>query len=268
MIIKKIILSLLVVIVVSFTLNRGGDAPVFSIAAPKERIPILMYHKVNPYFYRSGLGLRVPPRDFEAQMKYLKEQGYNTISLDQLMDYRTANKPLPARPIIITFDDGYEDNFRFAYPILKKYGYTATIFLVYNQIGGYNAWDAQHSVAHRIKLLSLPQIRVMQKYGISFQSHTLTHRDLTSLNAKDAQSEINISKKTLEKALGMQVNFLAYPYGRRSPITDQMVRKAGYRGSVSTMMGKNSATTDPFILKRLRVTGHMKLDSFAKMIER
>ncbi len=267
MTVRKFLLIISLIFLGGLFLSRSAEAPVFSVAAPADKVPILMYHKVSPYPFHGGLGLRVPPEVFESQMKYLKKRSFHTVSLDQLIDHWDNGKPLPPRPVVITLDDGYEDNYHFAFPILKKYGYTATIFLVYNEIGGYNTWDIKNENSIRLKLLSLPQIREMQKYGVSFQSHTLTHPYLSTIPPETAEKEISESRTQLSKALGVPVNFIAYPYGRRNEEIDEMVRKAGYKAGISTEAGKNDLSTNRFRLNRLRVNGYVNLNHFKKMIE-
>ena len=248
-------------------LFKASSLPVFSVSTDEAQVPILMYHKVSPYAVHGGLGLRVPPKNFDLQMRYLKEHGYHTISLDRLIDNFDTGAPLPTRPVVITLDDGYEDNFNFAFPILEKYKFTATIFLVYNNIGGLNSWDDHKNVAHNLSLLTWPQIRSMQKYGISFQSHTRSHPNLRTLSLEKAAEEIVTSRTMLEKRLGTPVDFIAYPFGERDGRIDEIVERAGYKGGITTMMGKNNSSTSRWRLKRLRVNGSTGTDEFAQMLE-
>lgn len=264
MIKRKFLWSALVVLIGSLVYFRSSVIPVFSTAHPEDKVPILMYHKISPYSFHGGLGLRVPPELFELQMNYLKKHGYHTVSLDQVTDHWDKGKPLPSHPIVISMDDGYEDNYTFAFPILKKMGFSATIFLVNNDIGGYNEWDAGR-MPH-LKLLSWPQIRAMKQYGISFQSHTLTHPHLTKIKPVAAQREIYESKTQLEKALGVPVNFIAYPYGGRDVKIDKIIRQAGYKAGISTDQGQNNAGTDRCRLKRIRITGHVSMSYFKKLL--
>lgn len=199
---RKIIWSVVILIIASAVFPRNSGTPVFFLVSRQKNIPILMYHRVSPDSIRSGLGIRVPPHDFEEQMKYLNEKGFHTISLDMLIDHWDKGTTLPPYSVIITFDDGYQDNYTYALPILKKYGFIATIFIVYNQVGRYNDWDAQKNIARSQKLLSWAQIRAMQKYGISFQSHTLNHFALSTLTSVQAKNEIAVSKRRLQAALG------------------------------------------------------------------
>jgi peptidoglycan/xylan/chitin deacetylase (PgdA/CDA1 family) len=265
---RRIVIFLLFVLTAGLLMFRSAEKEVLSEAVLTEEVPILMYHKVSPYSAHGGPGLRVAPESFREQMKYLYKRGYNTISLNQLIDHWQRKDTLPSHPIIITFDDGYEVNYNFAFPILQRYGYTATIFLVYDNIGGLNIWDDNKNVAHNIKLLSWEQIDLMKNQGITFESHTLTHPDLAYITQEEARREITESKKKLEERLSNQVNFIAYPYGRRNPAVDEAVRASGYRGAVTTEIGKNTEYTDPVQLKRLRVTGNTTMKEFEQLLER
>lgn len=268
MIWRKILISLLIFLTAGILLFRGTENEVHSEDILTDELPILMYHKVSPYSAHGGPGLRVTPEAFRRQMKYLYKRGYNTVSLNQLTDYWQGKETLPSQPIVITFDDGYEDNYLFAFPVLQKYNYSATIFLVYNNIGEYNSWDDNKNVAHNIKLLSWEQIHVMKDRGISFESHTLTHPDLTAITPAEARWEIAESKQKLEERLGRQVNYIAYPYGRRNSAVDEAVRLTGYRGAVTTVVGKNNSGSDPVQLKRLRVNGYTTMKDFERMLEK
>ena len=110
------------------------------------RLPILSYHSVGPK--RKGFDeyLNVPPEMFEQHLQWLSRGGYNSIHLADWIAYRSHGKPLPAKPVVLTFDDGYRDSADYAFPLLKKYGFSATLFVVSKFIGGTNAWDAQFGV--------------------------------------------------------------------------------------------------------------------------
>lgn len=268
MIIKKLLGISLILMIVGFSLSRAGAvSPALSTAVRPEQVPVLMYHKVSPYQEHGRLGLRITPENFEQQVKHLKSQGYNTVSLDRLTEHWETGTPLPARPVVLTFDDGYEDNYLFAYPVLKKYGYTATIFLVYDDIEGYNEWETDKIRHPTVKLLSWSQIREMQDWGISFQSHTLTHPSLTWLSPEKVQHEVAQSKTELENALGTPVNYFAYPYGRCNWQVAGAVHRAGYKAALTTVKGRNDIGTDRYMLKRLGVNGKIDITEFAQMME-
>lgn len=265
----KIFLAIAVVFIVllSIIFQNSHNLTRSSLTLPNDSVPILMYHKVSPASLMNGPGMRVSPGQFEKQMRYLSQSGYNTISLDQLYDHWDNGTTLPKQPVVITFDDGYEDNYIFAFPVLKKYKQKATIFLVYNEIGGYNEWDAKTNPARRLRLLSWPQIYEMQKNGISFESHTLTHPRLSEISPQTASTEIILSKAKLGEALGKPVNFIAYPYGKSNKEVREIVRKAGYRAAVTTMTGTNTPNDDRFYLKRLRINANVSINEFKQMAE-
>ena len=157
---KKLIRNIITLL--AFLLPFG-----FAIAIYREcnyGIPVLNYHQVNDEDVNL---LTVPTETFAQQMQYLADEGYVTISPDQLYEYITTGAPLPEKPILITFDDGYEDNFRNAYPILKEHGMQATIFLITDFVGQFDNY------------LNWSEIVEMSEYGIYFGSHTLDHEELT-----------------------------------------------------------------------------------------
>ena len=161
--------------------------------ATSKSIPVLSYHSINDKVSGSA-DMYVSPETFEKQIKEIKTRGYTPITFNDIRNVETIDKP-----IIITFDDGYEDNYSNAYPILKKYGVRATIFLVANYIGKPN-------------YLSISQITKMQDI-IDFQSHTLSHHRLTEMDFKKMEYELSQSKQRLEALLGKDINVIAYPYG-------------------------------------------------------
>lgn len=214
------------------------------------RLPILMYHKVNPWQTRSKLD--VSPANFERQMAYLQRHGYRPIPLEQGIAYLRSGR-IPSRAVVITLDDGYRDNYQFAFPILKKYDFKATIFLPVDGLGRTSYWDRQVNPGAVAPLLSLAQVREMQAYGITFGSHTMNHPFLTKVPAAEAERQITQSKQRLERLLGRPVTVFAYPYGAWNPVVSGMVRAAGYVGAVTVQQGWNDSRTDRFALRRLRV---------------
>jgi len=231
------------------------------------KVKILMYHKVNPHPASGGLGLRVNPINFAEQMELLKTRGYSVISFDRFMEARNGNRPLPPKPLIITFDDGYADNYNYAFPILKKYRYPATVFLVYNQIGGTNLWDRALNFPTN-KLLNWDQIKEMARNDITFGSHTLNHPHLPELTTAEITKEITDSKILLEKNLKQPVDYFCYPYGDFNKDITQAVEAAGYKAAVTVRPGDNDEKTNPFTLKRIRVMGTYDKARFIEELEK
>lgn len=227
--------------------GTGEDALVTSME-PSPPVPILMYHKVAPVDPRSAVpGHYVPPALFRRQMRVLKALGFVSVRLADLFESN-----LPKRPVVITFDDGYENFALNALPALRAVGYRSTVFLVANQIGGSDVWDhAEAQVQER--LLSAKQIKAAQAEGTDFGSHTLDHADLPACNRDEAWRQIADSKASLEGVLGEPVTTFCYPYGRTSPEVRGMVEEAGYRYACSTQKGANTREADRLALRRINV---------------
>lgn len=202
-----------------------------------QEVPILNYHKVDILNH----ALSVSPREFEEQMEYLYQNGYHTITPDQLMAYLKSGKPLPDKPILITFDDGYLDNYTNAYPILKKYGFTGTIFIVTNFISKderFMTWD---------------QIKEMQQNGMIFGSHTANHKSLTSLTKEQVLDELSQSRDEITRQLGKAPKYFAYPTGTYNGEIEDMVRKTGYKAAFTIEYGQVGADSDIFLLQRIPI---------------
>jgi len=248
----------------------AGDRPSqrVSTAHFSDGVPILMYHKVNPDPATGGQGLRVHPLEFETQMAYLYCSGYKSISLANLADHSDRGMPLPPRPVIITFDDGYQDNFTYAYPILKKYQMTATIFVVAGTVGDINQFDFGEGTQPLNKMADLHQLKEMARGGITIGCHTMTHPHLAGLKKEEARHEITESKKQLETLLNTPVEFFCYPYGSYDRDTLNMVRESGFRAAVTTQRGLGRYPEEAFALKRIRVRGDYSLVRFLQELAR
>ncbi|MCK4437351.1 polysaccharide deacetylase family protein [bacterium] len=215
-------------------------------------IPVFMYHKVSPNRGRKAEKLRVTPKKFDWQMRYLFANGYRTISTAQLVDFCQGKGSLPKRRIIISFDDGYEDNFTQAFPILKKYGFRAIIFLVTDYIGSDSCWDEKGPE----QLLNWAEIEEMSQAGMEFGSHSHTHRLLPSLPKEEIRLEVERSKSVLESKLGEPIEFFSYPWGKLNEEVKEIVEGCGYRGAFSTLPGKNRMGEDSFALRRILIRGY------------
>lgn len=212
------------------------------------KIPVLMYHKVSPSRKEK---YRISPEKFTSQMEYLSKKGYQTISPDDLLEFVRQKRTLPERSVLIAFDDGYKDNFTYAYPILKRYKFQATIFLVTQYIGKKNGWSDGSE-----EMLSWEEIEEMKREGFSFGSHTHTHPNLLELPRDKVLSEIRDSKRILEERLEETISFFAYPYGKFNSQIEEIVKEAGYSGAFSTLPGTNGRNEDPFLLRRILIRGY------------
>ena len=232
------------------------------------KLTILMYHKIDEP--RPGVrypGNYVSPARFTHQMDALLAWGYQTIGFEEWLDYRAArtSTPLPPKPLIVTFDDGYTCFDRHAWPVLKARGMRATVFLVAGQIGGTNAWDAEELTE---PLLDADRIRALQTDGVDFGSHSVTHPALAKIAPDRAFDELKRSRDSLTELLGRPISVFAYPFSNQSPAVREMARRAGYRAAVRGKGRMNRPSVDPYGLRRIKVEPEMEADDLRRVLFR
>lgn len=202
------------------------------------------------------LDLSVTPAAFDAQLNYLAQEGYHTIRLSDLSDYLLNGTPLPAKPIVLTFDDGYSDNYDNALPILKKYKFTATFFVITQFVDdrrpGYMTWD---------------QVEDLAINGMEVGSHSLDHIDLYSKPRSVQTTEILGSKAMIEARIGTPVTSFCYPSGHYDAQTISVLRSSGYAAATTEIQGVYQSTTDIYQLRRIRVRGSYAISDFAYWIK-
>ena len=204
-------------------------------------IPVLNYHQIND---RDKNALTVTSSQFAAQMDYLKAAGYHTITATELADALERGAPLPPKPVLLTFDDGYLDNYTVAYPILKERGMKAAIFLITDYVGRYPNY------------LTWEQAQEMQQNGIEFGSHTLNHVDLTQCaSAAEVRRQLVNSKSALEWRLDRPIEFLAYPCGQRNEMIIAQLKDTGYRAAFTVELGFDFLGDNPYELHRIPIFG-------------
>lgn len=193
-----------------------------------QHIPVLLYHKIGQTPpERDPYRMTMPPQMFAQQMDTLHRRGWHCLPLVDIVKAQIEKRTLPPRSFAITFDDGYRDNYTAALPILKRHGFTATIFLVADQIGGANTWDEPGGDP----LMTWDEIRTMRGEGIDFGSHTRTHASLSTIPEEQAAWEIGTSKQIIEDGLGGPIALLAYPYERYTPAVQRITGQCGYLGA-------------------------------------
>jgi peptidoglycan/xylan/chitin deacetylase (PgdA/CDA1 family) len=192
---------------------------------------VLLYHRLGlPKPQSLVAGQYVAPQLLRSQLDYLTRRDWRCVPLKDI----TA--PADGNRFAITFDDAYLSVFEQAYPILKDRGMTATVFVVADQIGGTNEWD--HSVGDQLeKLMTADQLKQMAADGFEIGAHTLTHAHLPDLDDDKLRSEVQDSKVKIEKALGIEVASLSYPYGEYDDRTLAVCAEAGYKRAVTTKLG-------------------------------
>jgi peptidoglycan/xylan/chitin deacetylase (PgdA/CDA1 family) len=216
-----------------------------------------MYHYISvpppdADVYRMDLSVR--PENLDAQMAWLAQNGYTTITMKELLYHLSLGWPLPEKPIVLTFDDGYRDAYEFAYPILQKYGFVGTFFIITDRV-------TYNEPAH----VSWDQIIEMHNAGMDIQSHSRTHPDLRSLSDEQLLWQILGSKEAIEARLDNQVRFFCYPSGRYDDDAVQALQDFNYWAAVTTGYGATHAFEDRFTLNRIRIRG---ADSLALFIEK
>ncbi|KUO74024.1 MAG: xylanase [Desulfosporosinus sp. BRH_c37] len=213
-----------------------------------QAVPILYYHSV---MQENGNELRMPPEQFEAQMAFLQEQGYQSVSLEKLYQALYSGGTLPAKPFVISFDDGYLDNYTTAFPILTKHGFTATVFMVTSYING-------------DEFMSWHQLKELVANGWEIEGHTTNHPYLTKIDSSTVLSELKTSKEQLEKELGHSVDFFAYPYGDLNPTVLKALKDTGYLMAVTTERGWADAKIDAWHVHRVYCYASMGMNEFSR----
>jgi glycosyltransferase involved in cell wall biosynthesis len=221
--------------------------------------PILMYHSIAERGVRAGRFV-CPVRRFERQMRWLKLRGYKVVDLEELVSWLREYRLPPAKAIVLTFDDGYVDNRELAAPILERFGFPATFFLVSAPESENLRGDGRFSGR---ALMKPGEAKVLLGGVISLGAHTRTHPDLTALAPAKVEAEVVGSRVELEQALAVAITIFAYPYGRTNPEIKDVVRKAGYVAACGIRSGRNRLAVDQFDLKRLEVRGTDSLFRFA-----
>ena len=229
--------------------------------APAEQVslPILMYHHITHLPANASATWRtltVTPEAFEAQVKWLTDNGYHTLYFSDLVAYFRDGVPLPEKPIILTFDDGWTDDYTIAFPILRKHCMVGTFFPPV-------AWVNRSNGS---KVMTWPMIEEMSRGGMEFGSHTIDHHLLNEQTAQRITEELVGSKAALEQHVGRPVVALAYPGGGHNPLAVSLVPKAGYGAAVGVKAGVEQARSDLFLLQRIAIPYSDDLKAFERRI--
>ena len=224
---------------------------------------IFMYHRIARGFSRDRY--TVSAEQFGSQMSFLVEHGYRVTSLRDFVSSLEGDTFPPARSIVITFDDGFENTFDQALPILETNAMPATFFLVSGQLGKSSAW-MDHSPSPADRLMDWSQALQLHRRGFEVGSHTCSHPRLTDIDPVEARREIEVSKRVLEDRLGCSIEAFAYPFGVHDNAVRDLVRDAGYRCACSTLSGVNDSNADRFLLRRIDVFGDDSITDFRRKL--
>lgn len=193
---------------------------------------------------------------FETQMTFLKSRGHQVISLRKLLDIlddKIDRDVLHLKPVLITFDDGFEGNYKYGFPILQKHGMSASFFVATSNIG-------------KKHMLTWQQLREMSNFKMSIQSHTLSHPLLSSLGFNETKKEIVDSKQIIQEKIGEKVEFISLPNGDYNQYYFKIAEENGYLGGCSSIYGFNNQKTNRFLLRRISIKKHTDIFRFQALI--
>ena len=215
-------------------------------------VPVLYYHSVNE---SADNEVTITPENLKTQLKYIKDEGYVTLTLNELKGYLLNNSPIPNKSIVITFDDGYMDNYYSAFPILKDFDMVATIFCITSALDG-------------SYYLSKEAINEMSNYGIDIQSHTVNHPNLDKMTYDEQLTELKESKKTLESITGKKIDSIAYPFGDFNDYSIQAAKDAGYTLGFTTQRGLSDRDDNPLKLDRIYISSKYDMNTFKEILNK
>ncbi|MEI7025949.1 polysaccharide deacetylase family protein [Paenibacillus sp. y28] len=239
----------------SLTIPPAGSpsvtASVYNPNQAKVRIPVLNYHSIA---IDPGNPAALTPDKLEAQLSYLAEEGYTTLTLQQFTDIMEDKQKPPAKPVLLTFDDGYTDNYETAMPLIRKYDFHATLFMTPGWVDkpGYLSWE---------------QVKEMQKAGWDVMPHGMSHPKLNQLNAERQAQEIIEARKLIEAQLGVTADIFCYPYGLYNKQTLAILKEQGFRYAFTIDQGFTDPGQQPLQLKRIFVDGNQSLPSFIRRLK-
>ena len=214
-------------------------------------IPILMYHSIESMPKNTVMrSLHVSPSKFKFQMWVLNILGYRGLSLKDLKPYLDGN--VHGKVVGITFDDGYQNNLTNAAPVLKKYNFSATCYIVSQNIGLSNIWDLSNNITQR-PLMTESEIKQWLNLGMDIGAHTRTHADLTSISEKKAYGEINDCKTDLENKFNVKVADFCYPFGRFNDLILKMVENSNYSTASTMQRGRVNLASNNYLLPRIPI---------------
>lgn len=215
-------------------------------------IPILTYNSVKE---KEGIEGTVSKKNFEIQMKHLKENGYNSITAMQLSEYLVNNKPLPEKPVLITFDSGYNDKYNLVLPTLKNYGFKAICFIDGSKVNNVTGY------------LTSSQINEMQDYGIEIGMYFVSPNNITELTMEQQKRIISEGKQKLEKLIKKPISFISYADKKYNADTINAAKSFGFNIGFTTLEGVASKKDNIFEIKRINIENKDTLESYIKKLK-
>jgi peptidoglycan/xylan/chitin deacetylase (PgdA/CDA1 family) len=205
-----------------------------------------MYHDISP----AQSVVSVTGQVFSAQLTWLKEQNFQVLPLSEAARRIRDQEKMPARTVVITFDDGLASVYQVAFPILKEHGFPATVFVVSGSVGQTNSWPGQPKGIPALPMMTWAQVQEMDRHGIEIGSHTVTHPRLERLSPAQQEIEIQSSKECLEDKLGHPIESFAFPYGSWDQTSLAMIRHH-HSCACTTVLAQADLSSDPFLIPRI-----------------
>ncbi|MCC5910126.1 MAG: polysaccharide deacetylase family protein [Clostridiaceae bacterium] len=220
----------------------------------RNHVPILMYHEINPLPKNGPTGLYVSQNNFKKQLDALKEEGYSTITMDQLYNHWEHNVAIPPKPIVLTFDDGYRSHYNFVSVELSKRGMTGTFYIITSMV------DIDD-------IRTTNRLKEMHEEGMEIGSHTVTHIDARHSSKAKIAKEYKESKEYLEKAVGSEIKHFCYPIGGVTSYAKKVLKDLGYKTAVRTTYGKATKSQGMYDLRRIRIDYYDSIRGFLNKIK-
>lgn len=214
---------------IKLLLKQGVMTGLYGVGSvlPRRRTPVIIYHSID----YSGSCISMAPPEFERQMEIIKEEGYAAITLRELVEGLRKGEE-KSNSVVLTFDDGFRNNYEAALPILKKFGFKATVFLATGYLGKKCTWDKRQDIPD-LPLLTWEMVKEMDSYGIDFQSHTVTHPHLTGIPDKKIREELRKSRWAIEDRIGKRCGIFCYPYGEYDSRVIEVVKEEGFSAAAA-----------------------------------
>jgi len=228
-------------------------------------IPILMYHQVATKPEACYPLQSVEPKAFASQMRLLNMLGYNTIDLDQLYEYRSGNGPIPKNPIVITFDDGYQDSIDNSVNVLKSFGYTAVYYIPTDYVGENSSWLIPE-LGFEFPIIDWCKIKWLDSNGFQIGCHSMSHPHLNQITRDECIKELKVSKNALEECVGHEVEHVAYPYGSYNKSVISVAAELGFKTACTVEAGLCKSKYDRLALPRINIGQRDSIVDFVSKI--
>jgi len=249
-------------------LKRGGCAVTDAEARfcfETRDVPTLVYHRIASDGPPDLRPYRLSPELFERQLAYLQRHGYRSVTVDQVWhaNAKGAAEGLPGKLVAFTFDDGYLDFAQTAWPLLRRYGFTATVYLVADHVGGRAEWDRQ--LGEPAELMGWELVRDLSHQGVAFGAHSCSHVRLTTVDRARLMDEVRRSGRVIADMIGTPVSGFCYPYGDNNDEVRAAVQECGYQYAVGGIL-PSELPRDRFLLPRIEIFGEDSFDAFVSKL--